>query len=346
MTDADRPSISHAQLLEWLQSLDDFAFEHFVADLWQEMGYETEVEQQSGDAGVDVRATRDGPLNEKVLIQAKRYSMSTTVGGPEVQQYAALRQQEDNVDSVVVVTTSKFTGPAEERAAELNVKTINGKELLELIKEHSAYDLVERYVDIPEKPGEEEAETLSPDPNDPKVYGGYDMSNVDTSWSSGSNTDNGSGKDQKSNTSRKSKRSPSSSPNRPVSSVYEGQETWGEESQSTNLLQTVWDIRTLTGAVVSGLSVLFVNEALTTAPEATGGSADPIGILILITYLLAGLAYPAMQFYDEEARSLLTFGAFIAIFVVTSMTSHQVIIASIYALYGLMPILSGIYSFR
>lgn len=45
-----------------------------------------------GDRGIDVVATRG---QQKQLIQAKRYRPNTTVGSPEVQQYAALRLQEE-----------------------------------------------------------------------------------------------------------------------------------------------------------------------------------------------------------------------------------------------------------
>ncbi|MFC7233462.1 restriction endonuclease [Saliphagus sp. GCM10025308] len=63
-----------------LQEMDDYAFEHFVADLWTRMGYETSVTSASQDAGVDVLA-KDPASGGILVIQAKRYSQSTTVGG-------------------------------------------------------------------------------------------------------------------------------------------------------------------------------------------------------------------------------------------------------------------------
>jgi restriction endonuclease Mrr len=113
--------------------MDDFQFEHLVADLWEEQGWTTEVEQQSGDAGVDVRATKTQPYSRKALIQAKRYSDKNPVGGPDIQQYSALKQQESDVDEAIIVTTGRFTGSAEDRARDLNVKTIDGEELVDLI---------------------------------------------------------------------------------------------------------------------------------------------------------------------------------------------------------------------
>lgn len=141
-------SLEPAELRHRLQSMDTFDFEHLIADLWARQGWETEVEQQSGDAGVDVRATKSAPYEQKALIQAKRYSDSNTLGGPDIQQYAALKHQEDNVDKAIVVTTGRFTSAAEERGRDLNVKLVDGDDLIALIEQYDAYDIVEDYVEI------------------------------------------------------------------------------------------------------------------------------------------------------------------------------------------------------
>lgn len=140
-----------------LQAMDDFNFEHLVADLWVEQGWDTEVEQQSGDAGIDVRATKSSPYNKKVLIQAKRYSDDNPLGGPDIQQYSALKQQESGTDEAIIVTTGRFTGSAENRAEDLNVKLIDGYDLLSIIDTLDAYDLVESYVGPPQTVSREES---------------------------------------------------------------------------------------------------------------------------------------------------------------------------------------------
>ena len=131
-----------------LQSMDSFDFEHLVADLWERQGWNTEVEQQAGDAGVDVRATQNTPYQQKILIQAKRYSGSNSVGGPDVQQYASLKHQEESVDKVLIVTSGQFTSAAVERANELNVKLIDGDDLVSLINQFDATELVETYAEV------------------------------------------------------------------------------------------------------------------------------------------------------------------------------------------------------
>ena len=70
----DSSSWGPDQLQRRLQAMDDFQFEHLIADLWEQQGWTTEVEQQSSDAGVDIRATKSQPYPRKALIQAKRYS--------------------------------------------------------------------------------------------------------------------------------------------------------------------------------------------------------------------------------------------------------------------------------
>lgn len=149
----DNSTWNSDQLQRRLQAMDGFDFEHLVADLWREQGWEAEVEQQSGDAGVDVRATMVQPYNRKALIQAKRYSDKNPVGGPDIQQYSALKQQESDVDEAIIITTGRFTGSAEDRASDLNVKTISGEELVNLIDSLSAYSLVEEYIGLPEGGG-------------------------------------------------------------------------------------------------------------------------------------------------------------------------------------------------
>lgn len=108
-------------------------FERLIAELWSKQGWRTQVTQEIGDRGIDVVATKNNPVSEKHLIQVKRYGENNSVGSPDVQQYASLRQQEDSVDAVVIVTSSQFTTQAKEVADDLNVKLVDGNELCELI---------------------------------------------------------------------------------------------------------------------------------------------------------------------------------------------------------------------
>lgn len=121
-----------SESLATLRELDPYEFEHYVADVWESRGWETEVRQQSGDRGIDVMARKTEPFEQTQVIQAKRYGDDTKVGGPEIQQYASLREQVPDADTVVVVTTGSFTDQAQELAKQLNVKTVNGQQLIQM----------------------------------------------------------------------------------------------------------------------------------------------------------------------------------------------------------------------
>ena len=131
-----------------LQSIDNYDFEHFVGDLWERMGWQTTVSQESVDAGIDVIATKSTPFEQKAVIQAKRYGENTTVGGPDVQQYASLKQQVPGADTVIIVTTNTFTRAARDRASDLNVKLVDGDGIMEMIDDLDAHDLLEKYSSV------------------------------------------------------------------------------------------------------------------------------------------------------------------------------------------------------
>jgi hypothetical protein len=117
-----------------LQTMDEYEFEHLVAETWREMGWNAEVTQSSSDRGVDVIATKETPFRERHLIQAKRYSADNKVGSGEMQKYSGLYSRDEQVDQVIVVTTSSFTSEAKEISSTRDVKTVNGQELLNLVR--------------------------------------------------------------------------------------------------------------------------------------------------------------------------------------------------------------------
>lgn len=143
---AQYQSPTHEYLRQRLQQMDPEAFEVFVSDVWDELGWHTRVVGKPGDRGIDVIAVNG---DEKQLIQAKRYGPSTTVGSPEVQQYASLRLQEDGVDQVAIVTTGTFSRQARELAPDVEVMLVNGTQLIEMIEEIEALDVFDdHFADI------------------------------------------------------------------------------------------------------------------------------------------------------------------------------------------------------
>lgn len=135
---------SHEYLRARLQQMDPYDFEKFVADVWTYLDWDTRVVGEPGDQGIDVIAT-DG--EDKQLIQAKRYGPNTTVGSPEVQQYASLRLQEEDVKQVTIVTTGTFSRQAEDLAPDLDVILVDGENLLGILDELEAFEVFARHFD-------------------------------------------------------------------------------------------------------------------------------------------------------------------------------------------------------
>lgn len=119
--------------MEWAE------LEQLVASLWERRGYETKRTQGRKDGGYDVIARRDHPYRRTVLIQVK--SGTTTLSSPKVREYAALRQQPD-VDEVIIITTTDISAPALDEAHTYNVKLIGCDQFARLIEENNAFDLI------------------------------------------------------------------------------------------------------------------------------------------------------------------------------------------------------------
>lgn len=130
-------------LLSHLRAMDNYAFEMLVADVWEELGYETTVSQQSNDRGLDILAVHRA-TGEKVAIQAKCYGGSNKIGRPAVQQYSSLYRQE-NADAVYIVSTGYYTDTAIESGRELGVTLINGVDLCREIADLDHGDRITQY---------------------------------------------------------------------------------------------------------------------------------------------------------------------------------------------------------
>lgn len=173
-------SAETTEIKQRLRNIDPYEFEHFVADLWETQGWDAEVSQASNDMGVDVNAERDdGFTTIRQAIQVKRYSEGNKIGRQDVQQYYSMKVQDAQADSAVIVTTSSFTGPAEEWAAEHNVKLVDGDDIVEILSEENAMHILDDYApplrqnDI--DPAHEEPEEVETDELGVKVEGEEDV---------------------------------------------------------------------------------------------------------------------------------------------------------------------------
>jgi len=143
--------------LSQLRKIDPYEFEHLIADLWEEMGFQTEVIQQSQDKGIDVRATNQ--LGQKHLIQVNQHGPYSVVGDPKIREYAGLYRLEDNVDEVYVVTTNGFTSRARDTADTVGVELVDDERLSELITQNDTDQILSGHLPKPESDSESESQS-------------------------------------------------------------------------------------------------------------------------------------------------------------------------------------------
>lgn len=140
-------ALASSEIISTLRTLLPRHFEEFVADVWQErQGWITEVTEVGSDRGLDVIGA---PPNggSKTAVQCKRYAEGNKISSNQIREYAALRQQWSDVNGVTIVTTSSFTRDAEELAERLDVKCIDGHDLVRLVQRYDAQGILEWYAE-------------------------------------------------------------------------------------------------------------------------------------------------------------------------------------------------------
>lgn len=104
-------------------------YEHYVADLIRQAGWEAKVTSGSGDHGADIIAEKDGI---RVAIQCKLYS--SAVGNKSVQEAFSAQGFYDCHKSCVV-TNNTFTNAARKAAYKLNVSLLHHDKLCDFLAE-------------------------------------------------------------------------------------------------------------------------------------------------------------------------------------------------------------------
>lgn len=105
-----------------------YEFEYFISNLFNEMGYKTEVTKASGDQGIDVVCEKNGM---RLGIQAKCYVGA--VGNSAVQEVVGGKIYY-NLDKVMVITNSIFTKSALDLAKVNDVVLWDRSVLLDKLK--------------------------------------------------------------------------------------------------------------------------------------------------------------------------------------------------------------------
>lgn len=112
-----------------LRSMDPTAFEHFIARLYRQRGYDATVTARSNDRGVDIILA--DKKNRTTAVQVKRYREAGNIGAPAIREFVGSFVQK--YDEGVFITTSGYTKEAIREAQLQRVQLIDGDGLLRMI---------------------------------------------------------------------------------------------------------------------------------------------------------------------------------------------------------------------
>ncbi len=125
------PDDPDAQILIVIRALTPADFEHFCRVLLEAMGYEqVRVQGKTGDEGVDLTMRHNGVL---VIAQCKRYSGN--VGAPALRDFYGTLMHTHAAHGFFI-TTSGFTGAAQDWAAGKPIQLVTGAHLVTAVRRY------------------------------------------------------------------------------------------------------------------------------------------------------------------------------------------------------------------
>jgi restriction system protein len=132
-----------AELLDRMRRVSPAFFEQLVVDLLVAMDYggshadAAAVIGRSGDGGIDGIIKEDKLGLENIYVQAKRWKEGSTVGRPDIQQFAGALQGQ-KARKGVFMTTSSFSREAREyaHAVQATIVLIDGQQMADLMLDH------------------------------------------------------------------------------------------------------------------------------------------------------------------------------------------------------------------
>lgn len=106
------------------------AFESYVADVFSNLGYKTEVTKATNDGGKYIIMYKDGI---KYVMEVKLYSENNKIGREKLQKLQGAMIDSD-ADKSIFVTTSKFTKESIDYGEKHGIILIDGHKLIKLIE--------------------------------------------------------------------------------------------------------------------------------------------------------------------------------------------------------------------
>jgi len=123
--------------LKKLQKMNGIEFEHYIGDLFIELGYQAHETKSSGDGGKDIMIYKD---NYFAVVECKCYKRGNKISRPQIQQFHSAL-----IDSAAeegyFITTSDFTKHAKNYVLDKPIILINGQKLVKLIQEVTEDDI-------------------------------------------------------------------------------------------------------------------------------------------------------------------------------------------------------------
>jgi len=140
-----------ADLLDRVLARDPGFFERLIIDLLRAMQYGVDEDAgqvlgRSGDGGVDGVVNQDPLGLDRVYVQAKRYT-DHNVQPREIRDFSGALQLQ-NARKGIFFTTSSFTPDARKTAEGLGIRTVDGKELADLMVRYGIGCRVEDTLEI------------------------------------------------------------------------------------------------------------------------------------------------------------------------------------------------------
>jgi HJR/Mrr/RecB family endonuclease len=109
--------------------MDPIEFEHFIGDQFKKRGYRVSVTKATGDQGIDLICYKDG---KKVIVQCKKYH--NQVPSQAVMNLIGAKHFHD-AHEAILITTGQFTNAGKAYANKTNIQLIDGKQLIEWLKQ-------------------------------------------------------------------------------------------------------------------------------------------------------------------------------------------------------------------
>ena len=119
-----------------LQQRNPREFEQLVVRLYERLGYEVKLTQQSRDGGVDLYARRDHEGSQEALaVECKHYQASTVGVAPVRALYGVITSQPELTQGILV-TSGVISAEARKFAAGKRIGLIDGAQLRSLLAKH------------------------------------------------------------------------------------------------------------------------------------------------------------------------------------------------------------------